>query len=358
MGRVLGSNVENGGRSSDHVNVLDAIRAVEDCALRGAGGGGFELGNGHGHGHGHGHAGQHTHGGSGDWADLARFLYGTGFDVDASLPPTNNHLGQDEGEGWNAPLDDYDSIPAFPVQIFHGNDINEDNTDGVKDYATDDINGSDEMNKPTGTGTTDAGNATTPTTTAASTAPAAIATIGDDKSEKEAATKSTSKRKREDESDEPSDHKRVKSDSDENYKEEANANEEEESKNNITSLPSYIPNFLPPFPPKHTYAKSSRPVSTPMESFPAQDVRSSLVQLGHSYWGAMTPTSATGGTERRDDPRGVFVKVNTAPVALNGVAGVGTGAGGVEVKDGVKPVVRASNARISRILEGSMDVHS
>ena len=34
VGRVLGNNVENSGRSSDHVNVLDAIRAIEDCGAQ------------------------------------------------------------------------------------------------------------------------------------------------------------------------------------------------------------------------------------------------------------------------------------------------------------------------------------
>jgi Transcription factor TFIID complex subunit 8 C-term. len=131
------------------------------------------------------------------------------------------------------------------------------------------------------------------------------------------------------------------------------------------SLPSYVPNFLPPFPPKHTYTKSiTLPKPLPMDEFRAQNVRSSLVQLGRSYWGALPVSKDThvdrDASSSSSSSRGVFVKVKTEPLDVSALASesVDVSAGGVEMKGGgVKPIVRASATRFSKILEGSMDVH-
>ena len=114
-------------------------------------------------------------------------------------------------------------------------------------------------------------------------------------------------------------------------------------------LPSYIPQFLPPFPPKHTYSKSTRPITAAVESFEVQDVRTSLVQFGQSYWGQMAHTAVSSKLTT------LATKVDTAPIDVNAVD---SQAPGRAIQAGVKPVARASNARISRILEGSLDVHS
>ena len=50
-----------------------------------------------------------------------------------------------------------------------------------------------------------------------------------------------------------------------------------------------------------------------------------------------------------------LAKVDTASIDINAVD---FQAPGRAIQAGVKPVARASNARISRILEGSLDVHS
>ena len=350
VGRVIGNNVENGGRSSSHVNVLDAIRAVEDCSFIG----GVNLGNGNGL----GHAGQYTSGSTGDWGDLARFLYGAEFDLDSAVnePARNGNMERDPKDdvgGWNAPLDDYDSIPLFPVHVVGHKSI-------TQNILADDGNTKPSAEKE-GTGTSKTGSKsdgrTTPTISTASAPPTPNVTGDDKKSDKETAAskaKPTAKRKREDDSSEPS-IKRSTTNGNDAADTKMNRNNEDAS-NNSTSLPPYIPNFLPPFPPKHTYKKSTRPVSAPVEAFQAEYVRSSLVQLGQSYWGAMAPEEDTNGNGKRGEDRNLSVKVKTAPVDVSGANG-GLGPR-IEVKQAVKPVIRASKARVSRILEGSMDIHS
>lgn len=424
VGRVMGNNVEIGGRASDHVNVLDAIRAVEDCSLSAVGdglfdagigsgignGNGIGIGNGSGHGamngigNGHGvgvgvgvgHGGQDggLGGNYGDWSDLARFLYGEAFfdSTDSNQVHSHDHAhahaqqdgGDTDNTGWNAPLDDYDSIPLFPVHSIGPRA----GTDSARNGATHDASlnpigvdrarvlgnfmgiGMDDKNKDqTQSTTTDAKGGKVTSSGASAALSNAVSPAGANNtknslenaiSEKEALGtkgKSTTKRKREEDTHDTLDKKRSKT-SDATNGANADAKLESEIHNlgadadgeESTPLPSYIPHFLPPFPPKHTYTKSTRPVSTTVEAFQAQDVRSSLVQLGHSYWGQMTPSSTTG-------QESVLAKVQTGPVDVNGVNG-GVGIQGAEVKAAVKPVGRASNARVSRILEGSLDVHS
>jgi hypothetical protein len=464
VGRVLGNNVESSGRSTDHVNVLDAIRAIEDCALvnghglhgtyatniattvNGSGSGnGNTISNVNGNGISNGHG--HSFATTGEWGDLARFLYGDSFDenisndighdTNNSIPAAGGINQQNQGKGgtdnsqvknqcWNAPLDDYDSIPSFPVQKGRNaaagsssastHDSFKDPTIGTAGWITGPVAGTNSANTQAGDLARKADNvagnairtdgiaksvsanapqrvgdtaAETATTTVTGTGTGAvISQQPNDQDTSSNKTKSSAKRKREDDanttSDAPSNSKRSKSQKDDskeaNSKETVNGgsnnngnikekpNDFDEHTNDLNSLendkmlaqplPSYIPKFLPSFPPKHTYTKSSRPVPPPVEMFQSQDIRSSLVQLGQSYWGAM-PLADTR-EQKADASKGVFVKVKTGSVDMS-VMGVGTGiaaAGKASEMEGVKPVARASNARVSRILEGSMDVHS
>jgi len=450
VGRVLGNNVENSGRSTDHVNVLDAIRAIEDCAL--------VNGYGHGHGHGHGNGNGQANGigsahATGEWGDLARFLFGNSLDNDAIV--NNSQQGQSQAQtqsvdanqneiqGWNAPLDDYDSIPIFPIQIGRDsrafiNGSSSSSHDATNDAANtlgggtgagtisadaqagsggigSDANSktnaisqggktpsSDGRTTPNpssasaaaagaqGTASTATGSATGPGV-GANTAGAAIAATNPTQNDKSSSGKnaiSSAKRKRENDGNNAStdatspNSKRAKSQKDDskqgsgndhvkdgNHANNGNRNKEENrnrdghnpntdnlnmsmehdaNANQSTTLPSYVPNFLPPFPPTHTYTKSSRTLPPSVEAFQAQDVRSSLVQLGQSYWGAMPMLQSQLSKE-------VFVKVKTAQVDMSAKVAA---AGVSETGGAVKPVLRASNARVTRILEGSMDAHS
>ena len=449
VGRVMGNNVEMGGRASDHVNVLDAIRAVEDCSLRSLGsdvsrsegdmgdvvsnGNGIRDGlmngvmngigdgsasgngamNGHEHGHGNGIANSSGIGGIyGDWSDLARFLFGDNF-MHASDPNTTGHSRQD-GEsdtmGWNAPLDDYDSMPLFPIHLVgqngrartlgisddHGilpsGGIGGDDDGAQKKHdpsltekdSSPSTNGGADAAPYWGTGaiagagstsSTEKQNNGQPTTSAAMSGASSAATsrapspaigisnIDKTKLDKNAtASKAISaKRKRDENSSDTGDNKRSKNTEANSGKSKLGTNGagagSGDQQGNISNddkyqehiqLPSYIPQFLPPFPPKHTYSKSTRPITAAVGSFEVQDVRTSLVQFGQSYWGQMAPTAVSSKST-------TLAKVDTASIDINAVD---FQAPGRAIQAGVKPVAKASNARISRILEGSLDVHS
>mmetsp|Transcript_8060 Transcript_8060/g.15181 ORF Transcript_8060/g.15181 Transcript_8060/m.15181 type:complete len:404 (+) Transcript_8060:98-1309(+) len=347
MGRVMGSHVENSGRSSHHVNVLDAIRAVEDCALVVDPGRDMRGMIPH----------NMSEGGEqrddvldcGEWGDLVKFLYGSLKALDDSKGggPAPNKSGalQEDGKnlnnistsgggdsgkedytgmGWYAPLDDYDSIPMFPVEIRTKD--RHDNQDSSKRKRDDDI--ADDLFAPSKRMKNDPLQQQQPE---ANVAKGQVSSSSETKD-------------------------RHKMDL---------VSEKKIAEHTQQKLPSYIPNFLPPFPPKHTYTKSTVPKPIPMNQFNSQNVRSSLVQLGRSYWGAL-PVGKEYIQGDRDassssSTRGVFVKVKTEPLDVSAVSsneGMDAGVAGVEVKGGgVRPIVRASNTRFSKILEGSMDVH-
>ncbi len=437
IGSVLGNSVEMSGRASDHVNVLDAIRAVEDCSLvssdsaifggsvrNGGGamdattsagtgvaiGNGFRNGtagmNGSTSGRGHAHAAsQHggdidggLGGGYGDWSDLARFLYGDDFLHSPALGTNQGETqgqsaqgqiqgqvqgqGQSQGQaqsqntgdaeimGWNAPLDDYDSIPMFPVHVVGSRMRNDEraSTEGYDepfmpmDFFPPTSTNASRLKKGAGidepqrnTGDTQ-GDRNTPLS-ASSVNVGSVSGAEASKSDKDSSgTKgvSNTKRKRDDELFNIQDNKRSKTfvkNGDAKLKAEGEGSNGGTDAEDGTTLPSYIPRFLPPFPPKHTYTKSSKSVATTVEDFQPQEVRSSLVQLGHSYWGQIAPLS----TSKQDAG---LAKVETVPVDFNAVNAGGGARRGADLKVAVKPVARASNARVSRILEGSLDVHS
>ena len=452
--------MEMSGRASDHVNVLDAIRAVEDCSLVssdskifgggvrnvGAGGGaldatasagpGVAIGNGFrngtatatatgtagmngstsGRGHAHGHtASQHgggsdggLGGGYGDWSDLARFLYGDDFlhspalgtnrgetqgqghsaqgQIQGQVQGQGQSQGQGQGQiqgqaqsqntgdaeimGWNAPLDDYDSIPLFPVHVV-GSRMRNDERASTKEYdepfmpmdffPPTNTNASSlkkgaGIDEPQRNTSDTQGDRNTPSA-ASSVNVGSVSGTDASKSDKDSSgTKgvSNTKRKREDESFNIQDNKRSKTvvkNGEAKLKAEGEGSNNGTDAEDGTKLPSYIPHFLPPFPPKHTYKKSSKSVAATVEAFQPQEVRSSLVQLGQSYWGQIVPPS----TSKQDAG---LAKVETVPVDLNAVNAGGGARRGADLKVAVKPVARASNARVSRILEGSLDVHS
>jgi hypothetical protein len=194
-----------------------------------------------------------------------------------------------------------------------------------------------------------------------------------------------------------------------------NVNEEVDTKVKAT-LPSYVPKFLPPFPPPHTYLPPASKISLSSSSYnmsissshenrkmnastnsqrstksavalpsyselPQQvsNVRSALVSLGqnvrNSYWGEIKNENNVHADVSINSLQVKTSKIENFALGATNVSGVadGTGAttssstaGGIvsgqdpsKVKSNVvpvKPMSKASSARASRILEGSMDV--
>ncbi len=224
----------------------------------------------------------------------------------------------------------------------------------------------------------------------------------DDDSTKQSAATNSNKRKRTDES----------NDDDQNSKRSKlstsglnNVNEEVDTTSNANAtLPPYVPKFLPPFPPPHTYLlpaskmsisstsyiNDSRKMNVPTDSqrmkksatpLPScsdnhqqvSNVRSALVSLGqnvrNSHWGEI---------KNEND---AYLSINSLQVKTSKIERFAVGATGVADGTGatasssaaggivsgqdvskvgsnvvpVKPMTKASSARASRILEGSMD---
>lgn len=264
---VLASNVEHSGRSSMHVNTLDAIRSIEDCIPEG------------------------------DWKGLERFLSG---DADGT------------DEGWNAPLDGHDGLMEYPVKA------NDDLVHGGK-YAK--IEGDDATKRalvPAVVG----GEANDVTST--------MKGIAADQN----VMSSTLKRKRDGE----------------DTKDTEKTTKEQSSEVKLHSSASYVPNFLPPFPPKNTFTHSSYTSKPTKIPFHAETIRSSLVQMGH-YWGSMTADSST------DKMKKIVIQVPTgtkSEVPADGVHDKNVR----RIEDSIKPIARASTARVAKILEGSMGLRS
>lgn len=261
---VLATNVEHSGRSSMHVNVLDAVRSVEDCIPEG------------------------------DWKGLERFLSD---DMEGS------------NEGWNAPLDDYDGLLEYPLK---------NNDKFGKDETDSQVEGHDGTKRALVSATVGG--------------VANISSTAQDKTEVQSIP-STLKRKRIDE-------------------ETKDTEKEQSDEVKIHSSASYVPNFLPPFPPKNTFAHSIDTWKTVKSSFQAETVRSSLVQMGH-YWGTMTADSS----KDMDKMKNIEIQVPTgtkSAVPADGVHDKDVR----RIEDSVKPIVRASTARVAKILEGSMGSRS
>ena len=142
----------------------------------------------------------------------------------------------------------------------------------------------------------------------------------------------------------------------------------------INRHPLHIPPFLPPFPPEHTYdsnsskvlggvntnqlpdlSKSEQTLGPSARILPTrndntnrtQTVRSSLVTMGrtvgNTFWGS--------DWKNESDEQNMNITVSTSSNVVNR-------AGSTTTQDPVKTLSRASSARASRILEGSMDVFS
>lgn len=224
----------------------------------------------------------------------------------------------------------------------------------------------------------------------------------DDNSTKQSAANSNKRKRTDDNNDDNQNSKRSKLST-------SGLNNENEEVDTTAKaiLPSYVPKFLPPFPPPHTYLPPASKMSLSSPSYkndslkmnvltdsqrmtksatalpsysdnPQQvsNVRSALVSLGqnvqNSYWGEMK-------NENHADLSISSLQVKTSKIerfalGATNVSGVadGTGAttsssaagGIVSGQDAskvgnkvvpVKPMAKASSARASRILEGSMD---
>ena len=174
------------------------------------------------------------------------------------------------------------------------------------------------------------------------------------------------------------------------------------------ALPPYVPRFLPPFPPAHTYCQTSssalgvksmytsqskfrevlpsssismygNPSSSSLGSkFDAinqtTNVKSALVSLGQnvrkSYWGAMVDDGTSSTTSKQGNTL-KSIQLKTAKIknlATSTLGDTTTGStvgsaqemmnkevGGNASVVPVKPMSKASSVRTSRILEGSMD---
>lgn len=403
VGRVISNNVEHSGRSSHHVNVLDAIRGVEDCALVDVATyhrlcqtimqNSMEKAE---------EKGKEADvekiksitqfmGSTGEWETLAQFLFGDNFFEDADnddeadeISITARESGKfagkaareqasakatnDSARGWNAPLDEYDSLVSFPIYRVGKRAVASQNANiGTSPYMPNEYGSVGKSLSNTGNGMAhsvfmngfQAANNT-------------------NKGASDLDSKPSTKRKREDDTQE-SDTKRSKTENgsastkrnanethqkngdtakDPNGKKVSFINGKGQANDNSLSsksenLPGYVPKFLPPFPPKHTYTKSSKPVIPAFQTFDTQDVKSSLVQLGNSYWGSI-PSDIEYKTKETKKTEGISIKVTTQPLDPSRVGN----AANKGLKEAVRPISRASNARVSKILEGSMDLSS
>ncbi len=181
-----------------------------------------------------------------------------------------------------------------------------------------------------------------------------------------------------------------------------------DDKNNNTALPSYVPKFLPPFPPTHTYQPSSKSAvasgvqslnrrdsrllsqhteidssslidtsSLPMNSKPDKfnqtaNVKSALISLGQdvrkTYWGAMVDQGPSKDKASLKSIQLKTIKIENlnASTSLGNASSTGSAVGSAQELTNkgsgstggvvpVKPMSKASSVRTSRILEGSMD---
>jgi hypothetical protein len=263
---VLASNVEHSGRSSMHVNILDATRSVEDCIPEG------------------------------DWKGLEQFLSG---DLDGS----NN--------GWNAPLDGYDELIEYPLKT-------DDNV----------VDGGDDAMKQALAPVVVGGVADV------------ASTIQDTKADQ--SLPSTLKRKRDD----------TEIKHTEKIIRHSGEDKEESTELKLHPSASYVPNFLPPFPPKNTFTHSIYTSKTIKSPFQAEAVRSSLVQMGH-YWGSMTADSP------KDMGKMKHLEIQVPTGTKSEIPADGADDKNARrIEDSIKPIARASTARVAKILEGSMGMRS
>lgn len=267
---VLGTNVEHSGRSSMHVNILDTIRAIEDCIPEG------------------------------HLVELERFI--------------SDDMGG-SNEGWNAPLDNYDSLDDYPSQS-HFKDIDSSkvltNLANKSAFASND--GSDQTT-------------TAPTSIKQNMwAPSTLKTTSED----------LLSLKRKIEVGEVESDKSKKS----------SPTQSSEASSEVKSHPDadYVPNFLPRFPPTQTFTQSVS-ITNGNTIFHAETIRSSLVEMGN-YWGSIN--SNDYGSKSK-----IEIKVESGTKSVISADGVHDR----EVRrvdDFVKPIARASTARVAKILEGSM----
>ena len=398
VGRVISNNVEHSGRSSHHVNVLDAIRGVEDCAL-------VDV------------ATYHklcqtimqnsiekaeeegkeadvekiqsitrSMGSNGEWETLAQFLFGDNFfedadnddeadEISSSARESGKFAGKaareqasakaanDSARGWNAPLDEYDSLASFPIYRVGKRAVASQNTEsGTSLYRPNEYGSVGKSLSNTGNGMAhsafmngyQAANNTSKGASDLDSKPSTKRKREDDTQENDTKRSKTengsasTKRNTKD-----SDDKKGDTAKDPNGKKVSFTNGEGSLSSKSESLPGYVPKFLPPFPPKHTYTKSSKPVIPAFHTFDTQDVKSSLVQLGNSYWGSI-PSDTEYKTKETKKKEGISIKVTTQPLDPSRVGNTANKG----LKEAVRPISRASNARVSKILEGSMDLSS
>ena len=403
VGRVISNNVEHSGRSSHHVNVLDAIRGVEDCALvdvttyhklcqtimqnsiekaeeEGKEADVEKI-----------KSITRSMGSNGEWETLAQFLFGDNFfedadnddeadEISSSARESGKFAGKaareqasakainDSARGWNAPLDEYDSLVSFPIYRVGKRAVSSQSAEnGASLYRPNEYGSVGKALSNTGNGMAhsafmngyQAANNSSKGASDLDSKPSTKRKRDDDTQESDAKRSKTengsaSTKKNTKESDE----KKGDTDKDLNGKKVSfTSGKGQANDNNLSSisecLPGYVPKFLPPFPPKHTYTKSSKPVIPAFQTFDTQDVKSSLVQLGNSYWGSI-PSDIQYETKEAKKKEGISIKVTTQPLDPSRVGNTANKG----LKEAVKPISRASNARVSKILEGSMDLSS
>ena len=310
IGKTMAHLVEASMRPSSHSNALDALQAIQMTTAPAA----HQVNN-----DATPNAATVARQKSAPWQDLAVFLFGPKWEG-----PLEAGLGGKVGPsavastsgGWKAPF--LEEIPPFPLASdrvanphrlkdqaalsLHG-DVSEMGEEGLKD---DDLNA---ISDKVFTGWGMMGpvrrnlNATTEETNKEDTKPV-VAPTTDENLTKEEATDEPPRKKQKISEDEPS-----------------------------RTRPPYVASFMPRFP---TSLKPGRAIvdvpvaTTATVSENMSDIRSSLVELGHNaqYWGS-------GWDAAPSVPAGLSKTEPQTPVVV--------------------PLGRASNSRVSRILEGSMD---
>lgn len=333
IGTTMAKMVEASGRSSSHVNVFDAIQAIQSCTSPAVN----QI-----------HPAQQSQqgqeqqqqpspppfagstGASHKWQELAAFCFGPNWIQEASGvvrrdSSTGGKAGPSSSKktGWVAPF--REEVPAFPQSSDRcANPHRMTPSVGLSLHmSADSVMHKDEMQSkqldeiPDSLFEAEWGSASEPNQKKRKA------------SEQETPTNKKAKLEGGDGKDLPrssSNHSIVTKDND----------------NNSKLRPTFVPNFLPSYPESSRMGRSVVDVDAANDSKRGEDdyilgVRSSLVDLGqHQYWG-------TGwDSDKKDDQ---------APAVPMGRLAAGNSGGSAVVV----PLGRASGSRVSRILEGSMD---
>jgi len=311
IGKTMSFLVESSGRPSSHANALDALQAIHMTTAPAAHQVNLKAAA----------AAEPTSHRVAPWQDLAIFCFGPKWEGGDGAAGKQGPSATDDGHGWKAPY--LEEVPHFPLAS-----ENVANPHRMKPHVglslhTDDVEeeySTRELDEIPDSVFTDWGS---------------VGAVGVAAQSKKASQKEEEKKEEakladaNDEKENGNDENKGGEPPKKKFKVESNTRGDEHSN---SKRPPYVASFMPSFP-QSMQAGRSIVEPAPILAAPAEDitsVRSSLVDLGQSsqYWGSGWDASVP----------------------------VGKPHDGASTSAVVAPLGRASNSRVSRILEGSMDV--